>query len=93
VILYAAAQGWSARTVKANIQAFLMINQAVILLGYWWAGLLDREIWRLTWLYALPAVAGLAGGMLLFACLDRERFRRVVFGVLFLSGLVLVIRG
>jgi uncharacterized protein len=93
VILYAAAQGWSARTVKANIQAFLMINQAVILLGYWWAGLLDREIWRLTWLYALPAVAGLAGGMLLFARLDRERFRRVVFGVLFLSGLVLVIRG
>ena len=93
VILYAAAQGWSARTVKANIQAFLMINQAVILLGYWWAGLLDREIWRLTWLYALPAVVGLAGGMLLFARLDRERFRRVVFGVLFLSGLVLVIRG
>jgi uncharacterized membrane protein YfcA len=93
VILYAAAQGWSARTVKANIQAFLMINQAVILLGYWWAGLLDREIWRLTCLYALPAVAGLAGGMLLFARLDRERFRRVVFGALFLSGLVLVIRG
>ena len=93
VILYAAAQGWSARTVKANIQAFLMINQAVILLGYWWAGLLDREIWHLTWLYALPAAAGLAGGMLLFARLDRQRFRRVVFGVLFLSGLVLVIRG
>lgn len=93
VILYAAAQGWSARTVKANIQAFLMINQAVILLGYWWAGLLDREIWHLTWLYALPAAAGLAAGMLLFARLDRQRFRRVVFGVLFLSGLVLVIRG
>lgn len=93
VILYAAAQGWSARTVKANIQAFLMINQAVILLGYWWAGLLDREIWRLTWLYALPAAAGLAAGMLLFTRLDRQRFRRVVFGVLFLSGLVLVIRG
>ena len=93
VILYAATQGWSARTVKANIQAFLMINQAVILLGYWWAGLLDREIWRLTWLYALPAAAGLAAGMLLFTRLDRQRFRRVVFGVLFLSGLVLVIRG
>ena len=31
--------------------------------------------------------------MLLFARLDRQRFRRVVFGALFLSGLVLVIRG
>ena len=93
VILYAAAQDWSARTVKANIQAFLIVNQAVILIGYWWAGLLDREVWRLTWLYAVPAVAGLAAGMLLFNRLDRARFRRVVFAVLFVSGLVLLIRG
>ena len=93
VILYAAAQGWSARTVKANIQAFLLVNQAVILVGYWWAGLLDREVWRLSWLYAVPAVVGLAMGMLLFTRLDRARFRRVVFAVLFVSGLVLLIRG
>ena len=93
VILYAAAQDWSPRTVKANIQAFLIVNQAVILIGYWWAGLLDREIWRLTWVFAVPAVVGLVAGMLLFNRLDRERFRRVVFAVLFLSGLVLLIRG
>lgn len=93
VILYAAAQDWSPRTVKANIQAFLIVNQAVILIGYWWAGLLNREVWRLTWLYAVPAVAGLAAGMLLFNRLDRARFRRVVFAVLFVSGLVLLIRG
>jgi uncharacterized protein len=93
VILYAAAQDWSPRTVKANIQAFLIVNQAVILIGYWWAGLLDREIWRLTWLFAGPAVVGLVAGMLLFNRLDRERFRRVVFAVLLLSGLVLLIRG
>ena len=93
VILYAAAQDWNPRTVKANIQAFLMINQAVILLGYWWAGLLDREIWRLTWLFAAPAAIGLVAGMLLFSRLDRERFRRVVFTVLLVSGLVLLIRG
>jgi hypothetical protein len=93
VILYGAAQDWSPRTVKANIQAFLMINQAVILLGYWWAGLLDREVWRLTWLFAAPAVIGLVAGMLLFNRLDRERFRRVVFAVLLVSGLVLLIHG
>ena len=93
VILYAAAQDWSPRTVKANIQAFLMVNQAVILIGYWWAGLLDREVWRLTWLFAAPAVVGLAAGMLLFNRLDRARFRRGVFAVLFVSGLVLLIRG
>jgi uncharacterized membrane protein YfcA len=93
VILYAAAQDWSPRTVKANIQAFLIVNQAVILIGYWWAGLLDREVWRHTALYAVPAVLGLGAGMLLFTRLDRALFRRVVFMVLFVSGLVLLIRG
>lgn len=93
VILYAAAHDWSPRTVKANIQAFLIVNQTVIVIGYWWAGLLDREVWRLSTLYAVPAVAGLAAGMLLFDRLDRARFRRVVFAVLFLSGLVLLLRG
>ena len=93
VILYAAAQDWSARTMKANIQAFLVVNQAVIVLGYWWAGLLDREVWRLALLYAAPAVAGLAAGMLLFNRLDRGRFRRVVFAVLFASGMVLLLGG
>lgn len=93
VILYAAAQGWSPRTVKANIQAFLLVNQAVITVGYWWAGLLNREIWRLAWLYAIPAVIGLAAGMLLFTRLDRARFRRVVFAALLVSGLALLVRG
>jgi uncharacterized membrane protein YfcA len=93
VILYAAAQDWSPRTVKANIQAFLIVNQALILIGYWWAGLLGREVWRLTALYAAPAVLGLAAGMLLFTRLDRVRFRRVVFVVLFVSGLVLLLGG
>jgi uncharacterized membrane protein YfcA len=93
VILYASAQDWSPRTVKANIQAFLIVNQALILLGYWWAGLLGREVWRLTALYAGPAVLGLAAGMLLFTRLDRVRFRRVVFLVLFVSGLLLLLGG
>ncbi len=93
VILYAAAQDWSPRTVKANIQAFLIVNQALILIGYWWAGLLGPKVWRLTALYAVPAVLGLAAGMLLFTRLDRVRFRRVVFFVLFVSGLVLLLGG
>jgi len=46
-IVYMAAQGWSARTIKANLQAFLVVNQLVILVGYWWAGLLTREVGRL----------------------------------------------
>ena len=93
VVLYAATQGWSARAIKANLQAFFAVNQGVILAGYWWAGLLTPEIGRLTASFALPAIAGVAAGALLFARVDQARFRRIVFLLLLASGLVLLVRG
>jgi hypothetical protein len=41
VVLYSTTQGWSPRTIKANLQVFFFVNQVVILTGYWWAGLFD----------------------------------------------------
>ena len=92
-IVYMAAQGWSARTIKANLQAFLVVNQLVILVGYWWAGLLSAEVWRLAAVFALPALAGLLAGMRLFRVVDGVRFRRVVFAILLASGVALLLRG
>jgi uncharacterized membrane protein YfcA len=75
--------------VKANLQAFFVVNQAAILAGYWWAGLLTREVRGLTVVFAVPAVAG----ALLFERVDQHRFRQLVFGLLLVSGLVLLVRG
>jgi len=72
VVLYAATQGWSARAAKANLQAFFVVNEAAILVGYWWAGLLTREVRGLAVAFAVPAL---------------------VFGLLLISGLVLLVRG
>jgi uncharacterized membrane protein YfcA len=93
VILYAAARGWEPRTMKANLQAFFAVNQAVILAGYWWAGLLTPEIGRLTVLYAAPAVAGIVLGAMLFEHVDHVSFRRIVFALLFVSAVALVVWG
>ncbi|MGH2393144.1 MAG: TSUP family transporter, partial [Candidatus Limnocylindria bacterium] len=79
IILYAAAQRWSKQTFKANFQAFLVVNQGAILLGYWWAGLLTSDVWRLVITFALPAVLGMVAGVMLFNRIDPATFRRVVF--------------
>ncbi len=92
-MLYAATQGWGARTVKANLQAFFVVNQGAILIGYWWAGLLTRGVWNLTLGFALPATAGAVAGALLFERVDQRRFRQLVFALILLSGLVLLARG
>jgi uncharacterized membrane protein YfcA len=93
VVLYTASQGWSPRTIKANLQAFFLVNQAVIMIGYWWAGLLTPDVWRYTALFLVPAALGLLLGMALFTRVDQRRFRRIVFAILFVSGLLLVVRG
>jgi len=92
-VLYAATQGWSARAVKANLQAFFVVNQGAILVGYWWAGLLTREVWKLTLGFAAPALAGAVAGALLFERVDQRRFRQLVFVLILPSGLVLLVRG
>jgi uncharacterized membrane protein YfcA len=93
VVLYATTQPWSPRTMKANTMAFFVVNQGAILGGYWWAGLLTREMATVTVVFLAPALAGLATGAALFGRLDPVRFRRIVFALLLVSGLVLLVRG
>ena len=90
VVVYAASRGWSPRTFKANMQGFFIVNQAVIVGGYWMAGLITPEVVRLTGSYLIPALAGTLLGMSLFNRVDPVRFRKVVFVLLFGSGLALL---
>jgi uncharacterized membrane protein YfcA len=93
VIVYAASQPWAPRTLKANLQAFFFVNQALILAGYWWSGLLTEEVATLTLTFAVPAALGVLAGMVLFSRVDPVLFRRIVFGLIFVSGLILLVRG
>ena len=79
---------FSAAILNRTIGAVLVV---VVLLE--WAGIVTREVWRLSASFALPAAAGTALGMLLFNRVDHSRFRQVVFAVLLVSGIILLIRG
>ena len=92
-IVYATTQGWSPRTMKANLQAFFIANEIAALVGYWWAGLLTADVGRHAAGFAIPAIAGVAAGVALGNRIDRARFRRIVYTLLLFSGLVLLVRG
>jgi uncharacterized membrane protein YfcA len=93
VIVYAMMRGWTPRTMKANIGGYLVVNQLVTLAGFWWAGLVTRDVVTLTMSYAVPGLAGTVAGMMLFGRIDARRFRLIVSALLLVSGLLLVIRG
>lgn len=92
-VVYAATQDWSPRAFKANLQAFFIVNQGLIIVGYWVAGLLTAEVMRLTAVYFAPAVIGIVAGMALFTRVDPVRFRRIVFILLLASGVLLLVGG
>jgi uncharacterized protein len=93
VVLYTAARGWPPRAVKSTLQAFFVVNQGLILAGYWWAGLLTREVWHVTAVFLIPAALGVVAGVALFNRVDQASFRKIVFAVIFVSGVVLLVRG
>lgn len=93
VIVYATTQRWGPRALKANIMTFFAVNQGVILIGYWWADLLTPPVLKATAAFAAPALAGLLTGIALFDRLDAIAFRRIVFALLLVSGLLLLVRG
>jgi uncharacterized protein len=93
VVLYAAAQGWSSRTMKSTLLGFFCVNQMITLVGQWWAGLLTPDVAGLALVFAPPAVVGVALGMHLFNDVDHARVRHLVFALLCILGLTLCLRG
>lgn len=93
VVVYVAAQGWSPRVMKAILQVFFCVNQSVIVAGHWWAGLLTSEVVWLAGVYAIPAALGVTAGIYLFPRIDQQSFRRLLFLLLCVLGLVLLVRG
>lgn len=93
VILYAVAQGWPPRVMKAMLQAFFLVNQSVIVANHWWAGLLTPAVTWLALVYAIPSAIGVTIGMCLFDRIDHVRFRRLMFFCLFVLGLAMFVLG
>lgn len=93
VILYVMTQGWSPRAIKGTLQAFFLVNQTVIVVGHWWAGLLTPEVMWLVGIYALPSIIGVTIGIRLFNRIDQAGFRRLIFALLFVLGLLMCARG
>lgn len=93
VILYVMTQGWSPRAIKGTLQAFFLVNQSVIVAGHWGAGLLTPKVVQLVGIYALPSVIGVVIGIRLFDRIDQARFRRLIFALLFVLGLLMCVRG
>ena len=91
VMIYMTAQSDSRFAIKATATAYFISSSLYKVPFLWIHGLLTPEVLRLTLLLAPAAAVGVALGMLLFRRISNLVFRRIVLGLLTLSGLLLVI--
>lgn len=88
--LWCNLRGWDKDTQRAIFQSFNLVMQVITLVGYAWAGQMTAEFAWLC-LLVLPAVLVPAWiGTQLYTRLSDQVFRRIILGLLLVSGVLLV---
>jgi uncharacterized membrane protein YfcA len=84
-------RGWSKDVTRAVYQPFNMAIQVMSIAALFQAGLLTRELGFYT-LLCLPAMLiGVWLGLRLYARVDERQFRKIVLGMLLVSGISLIL--
>lgn len=87
--IWCGLRGWSADAQRAVYQPFNLIILAITLCVYVAQGILAGDIWRMV-LTCIPAtVVGAHLGIRTYGRITDGQFRRLVLGLLFVSGMVL----
>ena len=88
---------WALASVEASLLNRLIGLMLLVAVALEWGGRsparLEGRRWGLGAGVLAGAIGGVAAGMALFDRIDPVRFRRLVFALLFVSGLVLFARG
>jgi hypothetical protein len=86
VIVYGHCRRWSPAEFKANLQAFFILADVLVIAGHAIAGNLTRAVWE-NYLLALPAIAlGVLAGLALERFIPPDAFRRTALAVLIALG-------
>jgi len=88
--LWCALRGWDRDVQRAVFQSFLVVAQGAVLLGYIGTGAITPHVLQLS-LWVMPCILlpSLLGARL-YSRFSTDTFRRVVLGLLFLSGVALL---
>ncbi|HWB18339.1 MAG TPA: sulfite exporter TauE/SafE family protein [Vicinamibacterales bacterium] len=89
LVVFGTLRGWSPQEFRATLQAYFLPASAVVMAGYWFAGLWVPPVTR----YYVMALPGIAAAILLGRVvnrrLDAHRFLMLVHGGLIMIGAIL----
>lgn len=92
VVIYGAFRQWSPTVFTAMMQAFFIPTDIFVIVGHWQSGLLNKEVLEI-YLYCLPVlIMAVLLGTYIRKKIPIQQFRKAIFMIILISGLMLVIR-
>lgn len=93
LVIYGNLRRWQARQFRATLQAYFLPASLLGIAGFWWKGLLDREVFN----YFCYAIAGglpaVFLGRFFNGKLRNDSFFKYIYIGLIIIGLLLILRG
>lgn len=93
IILWCASRGWDKDVQRATFQSFFIGTQILIIGIYIAEGLINARTMQLVMVAALPVIISSWLGSRVFKRFADQHFQKVIFGLLFLSGVTLILNG
>lgn len=91
LIVWCALRGWSKEVQRATFQSFFIGTQILTIGIYIARGLINASSLQLALIAAVPIILSSWLGSRLFKRFTGPQFQKMIFGLLFVSGLVLVL--
>jgi uncharacterized membrane protein YfcA len=91
IVVYGTLARWSADRFRATLQGYFLLVGLLILAGHSMSGSLTRNVWQF-FCFSVPMIGvGTAVGTYLVRIIPQEQFRRYMYVLLLILGIVLVV--
>lgn len=92
VVVYAALQNWSKEQVVGMLHSFFLLSNFIIIMSYWYNGLLSRSVMDVSWFTIPFAIVGIFLGLGINKRISQRRFEVLLAFLIGGMGVTLYLR-
>ena len=92
VVVYAALQPWTKEQVVGMLQSFFVFANFIIIVSYWYHGLLNRSVLEISSLAVPFAIAGIFAGLIINRHIGQRHFSVILSILIGVMGFILCVR-
>lgn len=90
LVVYGSLKDWKPRNFRATLHAYFLPASILGTIGFWFLGILTREVWHYFFFSLLVIIPATTIGRILNRAISEQVFKRILYLALIFVGLLLV---